>query len=181
MKVVGRNFARRHKIDDGKICHEIKFETSDVKACDDFFVGNKDTELIVEIKRKQRKKSMNANAYFWTLADQLAHKLLTTKEEVYKEIIQRVGVFKYALVKKDDKNDIIKEWQHNGIGWVALEEYYDSKEYVQLRLYKGSSVYTQSEFSRLLDELISECKEAGIDTITPNEKEELIQRWGVKN
>lgn len=180
VKIKARNFKRMTKMDGLNVVQEISFTTNDLQASDEFFSGDLPDEMQVEIRKKPRKRSMDANAYFWTLADQLAKKLLTTKEEIYRELIQRVGVFKYALVRREDKQDIVSEWQHNGTGWIAQEEYYPNNDYVQLRLYKGSSVYTTSEMARLIDELILECKEQGIDTLTPKEKEELLQRWNVK-
>lgn len=180
MKIQGTDFRRKTVVDGLAVKHEITFTTTQVKECDHFFSMQLPSELQVEIRTAPKKRSMDANAYFWTLADKLAKKLFTTKDEIYRELIQRVGVFKYALVRKEDKSEIVKEWEHNGTGWIAQEEYYPSKDYVQLRLYKGSSVYSTSEMARLIDELILECKEQGVDTLTPKEKDELLQRWDVK-
>ena len=45
---------------------------------------------------------------------------------------------------------------------------------------KGSSEYDTGEMSRFIDGVISECKELGIQTMTPDEIEELKQKWGVE-
>lgn len=181
MKIKAHNFKRRNKIEGLVVCQEISFETDDISVCDEFFTGDLPSELQVEIKRVQRNRSLDANAYFWTLADKVGKKLLTTKEEIYREIIRRVGVFYDTIVKEDEAENVIRDWQRNGVGWIAeRQEYYGHKNHAYLRLYKGSSVYTTSEMSRLIDEIVSEAKSLGVDTLTPNEKEELLQRWNVK-
>lgn len=180
MKIEAFNFRRRTKIEGTGVVHEISFDTHDITSCDNFFTPNLPDTLNVEIKKKARKRSLDANAYFWTLADKLASKLLTTKEEIYKQIIGRVGVFTYALVRSEDAENLVKDWQRNGIGWIAEKDMSPKTGYTQIRLYKGSSVYSTSEMSRLIDELVSECKEQGIETLTPDEKEELLQRWNAK-
>ena len=44
---------------------------------------------------------------------------------------------------------------------------------------KGSSDYDTAEMSQFIDGIISECKDQGIQTMTPNEIEEMKQKWGV--
>lgn len=177
MKIKAKNFARRHKIEGMEVLHEISFVTSDVNACDEFFSKDLPNELSVEIKPIVKGKSQNANAYFWTLADKLAKRLLTTKEEVYREIVRRVGVFTYALVKAEDAEGMIRDWERNGVGWIAEPDSNPKTGYTSIRLYKGSSAYNASEFGRLLDELVLECEEQGIPTLTQNERKEMLKSW----
>lgn len=180
MKIQGHNFTRRTKVEGSNVLQEITFSTNEINACDEFFSGNPPDTLSVEIKRKSKGRSLDANGYFWKLADELAKKLLSTKEEVYREMIHRVGVFYDTIVAKTEEKNVIRDWQRNGLGWIAEEQNYPSKEHAYLRLYKGSSVYDTKEMSRLIDELVSECRENGIETLTPDEKEELLQKWGAE-
>ena len=41
------------------------------------------------------------------------------------------------------------------------------------QMYKGSSHMDSAEFSRLVDGLVSECKQVGIETLSPEEIERL--------
>ena len=43
--------------------------------------------------------------------------------------------------------------------------------------YFGSSVYNTKEMSLLLEELVYQAKELGIDTMTDTEKRELLDMW----
>ena len=99
---------------------------------------------------------------------------------MYKELIHRVGVFDYVLVYEEAKDHFIKNWESKGTGWIVEEEPSKIKGTVKLKVYQGSSQYTSAEMSRLIDELITECQEHGIETLTPDEKEELIQRWNIQ-
>ena len=50
--------------------------------------------------------------------------------------------------------------------------------YVNIRFFWGSSKYDTANMSRLIDGIISECKEQGIETLPPEELERLKQQWG---
>ena len=49
----------------------------------------------------------------------------------------------------------------------------------QLQCYKGSSLYDTLEMSRLIDGVVSDAQELGIDTMTPEEIREMKERWNV--
>lgn len=133
--------------------------------------------LTVEIKRKRKRRSLNANGYFWKLAGELAEKLQTTKEAVYRQAIRDVGVYRVVSVDEDLVDDLIADWQGRGLGWIA--EKMDSTYYGKpnVLFYRGSSVYSTAEMSRLIDWVIEEAEAQGIDTLTPAEKARLIEEW----
>ena len=58
--------------------------------------------------------------------------------------------------------------------------YTQGDSYTGYAMIKGSSEYDTGEMSRFIDGVISECKELGIQTMTPDEIEELKQKWGVE-
>ena len=49
------------------------------------------------------------------------------------------------------------------------------------KLYRGSHTYDTREMSILIDGTVDECKEQGIETMTPLELEHLKAMWGKKN
>ena len=49
----------------------------------------------------------------------------------------------------------------------------------QLQVYFGSSTFDTKEMSVFLDGIVSECKELGIETATPDELERMKQKWNV--
>ena len=48
-------------------------------------------QYMADIKEKRKRRSMDANRYLWVLLDKLAEALNTTKEELYRLYVKRVG------------------------------------------------------------------------------------------
>ena len=52
---------------------------------------SQDKEKTFDIKVHKRKRSLNANNYFWELTTELAHVLRMDKEEMYFKLLQKYG------------------------------------------------------------------------------------------
>lgn len=137
----------------------------------------KGKELKLDIKQYRKKRSLDANAMLWVMLNEIAIALQTSKDEVYLEMLDRYGVFTHIVVKSEVVEKVKKEWRlTRELGEITV----NGQVGVQLQCYFGSSTYNTKEFSILLDGVISEAKELNIDTITENEKLELINKWGSK-
>lgn len=134
-------------------------------------------ELSVEIKPYRARRSLDANAYCWVLCQKLSEKLNCTKEDVYKEAIRKAGQFDFIAVTETATEQFIKAWQSKGLGWYA--EALESKigGCKKIMVYYGSSVYDSKEMAHLIDYIVSECKEQGIETLPPWEVERLKKEW----
>ena len=55
----------------------------------------------------------------------------------------------------------------------------DGKEYVYYKVFRGSSTYDTKEMSILVDGVVSECQEQGIETLPPAELEKMLKMWKV--
>ena len=132
------------------------------------------------IKPHREKRSLDANGYLWVLLRQMSEKLKTTDKEIYREMIRRVGQVDILPVKDDAIETFVRRWEANGDGWQVdvIGPCKNTVGYSNLRCYYGSSVYDTKEFSILLDEVITEAKELGIDTTTPEEIERMKQEYG---
>ena len=75
------------------------------------------------IKEKKKRRSRDANAYFWEFLDQLATKMQIGKTELYRELIRDIGgVSTIICVKSEAAADaLIDGWKHNGIEVVRGE------------------------------------------------------------
>lgn len=130
----------------------------------------------VSIKKYRKKRSLSANSLLWTLLDKLADKLQTTKIELYRDCIRQVGKFQDMQLPTKAIKEFTRlvcagsEGTQVEIMWES-----DTEGYSIIRLYLGSSGYNQKEFSRLLNYIIDECQEQGIDTETPEEIDRLIK------
>lgn len=128
----------------------------------------------VEIKEYKRKRSLNANDYFWSLCGKLGNELRVSKEEMYIELLERYGQFEVASVLSHiDVTHYFKYFKE--VGKSKL----NGKEFTHYRVFKGSSEYDTREMSILIDGVVSECQDLGIETMTPNELERLKAMWGV--
>ena len=123
---------------------------------------------------------MNANSYCWVLCERIAEKIgYTTKDDVYREQIRTIGVFKdIEDLKTDDAKTLRIAWEDRGLGWIT-EQVHISKDgkRVTVRFYYGSSSYNSKQMSRLIDNLIQDCEQLVITTETPEEIEKIKSLW----
>ena len=122
-------------------------------------------DKLVTIKIKRPRRSLDANAYLWILCDKLAAVLGSTKEEIYQHAVREAGRMIVAPIPAEEADRFIQSWERRGLG-----------AHVNVLLYFGSSEYDSKEFSRLLDYIIEECKEQGIETLPPRELEALYAK-----
>lgn len=145
-------------------------EVADLQA-----VVERGKQLSVEVKQYRQRRSLDANAYMWVLLSKMAVALNTTKDDLYIEMLDRYGVFTHIIVKPEVAERVKAEWRTvRELGEVTV----NGKTGIQLQCYFGSSTYNTKEFSVLLDGVVSECKEIGIETLPPDEVESLKALWG---
>lgn len=151
-------------------------EKNDLKAAYDELAGC--NLLDIEIKKHRKKRSLSANAYLWVLCGKLGDKLGCSKETIYRQHILNANVYRPVEISEYAADTLIKGWQNNGIGWIA--ERVDTNRtagFAIINLYYGSSTYNTKQMSRLLDSVIEDCKEQGIQTETPEEIAKMISLW----
>lgn len=138
------------------------------KAIIQWLFDQQDAEKLYEIKEKKSKRSLTANAYYWSLLNQLASVMRLSSDKLHFMMLRRYGVCEVVSVRSDIKVDGYFRY-YEEIGKSDL----DGKEFTHYKIYKGSSQMDSKEFSVLLDGLISECEDQGIPTLTPDEVAKL--------
>ena len=155
---------------------------------------NKD--LAVRLTEYHRPRSLNANAYFYTLVNKIALKANISDIEVHDKLLSENLCYFYENGAIDW---IIQDWTPNNYRLVRRGEdyYYDSLQVVKLtkadgtafkangkdkvsKIFwhvKGSHQMDTKEMARLIDATVEEAKGLGIETMTPNELERLKQAW----
>ena len=160
-----------------------------VLACIAWLSARKDGEFEIKpYKEKPKKRSLDANAYYWVLLDQLANVLGLARDDLHKEMLHDFGT-----------------WEYNADGspkWVILPKneplpkdgyFYDMGADVSVKgensgdemghaytIIRGSHTYNPTEMSRLINGLVQECRQQGIETMTPAEIEEMCRDLGEK-
>lgn len=134
----------------------------------------------ITLKQYRKKRSKDANAYFWTLVSQLSEQVCISPKDIYRHYVEDVGGNYYIVpVRSDLVNQISDMWceGHDGRLTVDMGPCKNTTGYNNVRLYIGSSDYDTRQMSRLIDLVVQDCKACGIETLTPREKEAMLMEW----
>lgn len=138
-----------------------------------------DKEYTLEIKEKKKKRSLDANAYYWKLCHEIAYEAQVEVTTVYREHIKEIGGNNdIVCIQNKAVDDFCRAWQHNGIGWQTETIPSKLEGCTNVICYYGSSTYDTQQMSRLIDLAIQDCKEYGIEYMTPTELAKLLAAWG---
>lgn len=69
-------------------------------------------------------------------------------------------------------------WEHNGLGWQTDTMPSKLPGCVRVVLYYGSSTYDTAQMSRLIDLIVQDCREQGIETLPPDKLAGMMEEWG---
>lgn len=134
-------------------------------------------KLRIKAVQYREKRSLDANAYLWVLLQKIAEVLRTDKWSVYLQMLKRYGQFTYIVVRPHAVDGVKKQWREcEEVGEINI----NGEKAIQMLCYYGSSTYDTKEMSVLIDGVVSECKELGIETLTPHELEHMKALWGVE-
>lgn len=129
-------------------------------------------KLSVEIKKWRKKRSLDANALLWHCLGEIASTLRTDKWEVYLEMLKRYGKYTYICVKPNMVEAMKLQWREcEVVGEIDI----NGTKAIQMLCYFGSSTLDTKEFSVLLDGVISEMKEMGLETPTSQDMKRALE------
>ena len=138
------------------------------------FLFNQDREKLFEIKEHKEKRSLNANAYAWSLIGKIADATRQSKDEVYVQMLKDYGQSEMiSVLSKIDLHGYFKYFEP--VGTATLQ----GKEFTHYKIFKGSSEYDTREMAVLIDGIISEAKELNIETLPEAEVQRLKEMWNV--
>ena len=137
-----------------------------------------DKEYIMAIKQVRGKRSLNANAYAWVLMGKLAEKLEIRVTELYRQYIKDVGGnMEHVTINENALQTRRRPWEGKGIGWQVESCPTQYEGYCDAFLYYGSSTFDSRSMSRLIELIVQDCKENGIETLEDIELQRLIEEW----
>lgn len=140
----------------------------------------KGDKLSVEIKKWQKKRSLDANSYCWVLCDKIAKELskesVTTKEEIYKDAITQVGTFEPMIIEEKAYDNFKRIWEKQGLGFI-VQEVIRKDKCIKVHCYYGSSTYDTKEMSLLIQTIVDLAKSLEIETKPQEEIESLLRSW----
>ena len=135
-------------------------------------------KLSISIKKFFKKRSLDANALMWACLGEIAVALKTDKWSMYLQMLARYGKFTYICVKENAVEAVKKQWREcEEVGEIDI----NGQKAVQMICYFGSSTFNTKEFSDLLDGIISEMEEMGLQPPTSKEMQRALELWEKRN
>lgn len=130
----------------------------------------KDKKL--EIKIYRPKRGQKANAYYWELLNKLANVLGTSNDEQHFLLLQKYGqVEMVSVLANIDVKGYFKYYIEAG------ESNLNGKTFKHYKVFKGSSEMDSREMSVLINGLVEDCREQGIETRPEEEVKSMLEEW----
>lgn len=127
-----------------------------------------------EIYTKKKKRSKNANAYFWELLQQLCEEINLDVITEYRNRVKDLGIFRQWEIETKNASTFIHMWESKGVAWFC-EVVEQIQDVTIINAYYGSSSYNSKQMSKLISNLVQDCRLVGIQTLEDLELEELIR------
>lgn len=142
----------------------------------------KDGKQEYEVKEHRRKRTLSQNSMYWKLLSQTADALKMSKTELHNRMLRDFGQLliidgqaarcMLPDTEQTEKQVLSKETVHlKPTSQVVTMG--DGKDYRTYCILRGSHDYNTKEMAVLLDGLIQEAKQQGIETATPQELAEI--------
>jgi hypothetical protein len=133
-----------------------------------------DCKLSIKAVKYRQKRSLDANGLLWAMLQSIATALRADKWQIYLQMLKRYGKYTYICVKPSVVDAVKAQWRETEeLGEVNI----NGQTAIQMLCYFGSSTYNTKEFSVLLDGVISEMKEMGLDTPTSEDMKRSLEQW----
>ena len=143
----------------------------------------KDKPLSITAKISRKKRSLDSNAYYWQLLSRLAEALHISKSRCHNIMLARYGQLEVLdghlvyVVVPDTPDGEEKALEADTFHIKPTSEVNKGKDGTVFQTYmmlRGSSTYNTEEMSKLINGLVDECKDKGIETLTPAQIDEMM-------
>lgn len=166
MKTTGRvnNISLSFQTKKPVVSFEIDGDPEDIeKYCD--------MDLDISFEKHRKKRSLDANACLWGCLGKIAAAIRSDNWSVYLYMLKRYGKFTHIVVRPEALDDLRKQWREIEVVGDSL---LNGEPMKQVLCFFGSSTYDSKEFSVLLDGVISDMKDLGLETPTSEEFRAMI-------
>lgn len=146
----------------------IELTEGDVAAVD----ALRGVDLAINMAKYRAPRSHSANALLWACLGTIAETLGGDKWDYYIAALRKYGKYTMMAIRADAADMFRENYREcEEIGRKVDE---DGVEWVHMLCYFGSSTYNAKEFAVLLDGVIDDMKQAGIDTPTSAEMRRVL-------
>lgn len=146
----------------------------------------KDSLLSIKAVKYKKKRSLDANAYYWQLLSKVAEALGNSKAYQHNWMLRRYGQYEMfgeqccyvVLPDTEEAEKQIDEAETYHLKPTSqVKEGKDGVMYRTYMMLKGSSDFDTKEMSILIDGVVSKAKELDIETLPPEELERMVSLW----
>lgn len=138
--------------------------------------------LDVEVRKHRNKRSLDANAYYWLLVGKIKDYTGNSTSHIHNIMLDRYGELDRmpdgSLIPfciRDDIDYLEFPYPHLKPTQKTLSK--GNRLYRWYYQIKGSSEYDSKEMSHLIDGIVSECREMGIETLPPDEMGRIMASY----
>lgn len=179
INTVGRDLSTKEYIIDLRVRQDVLDIYQKLKDCDN---------LDIVIRKHRNKRSLNANAYYWQLLTKIAEVIKVSKPFAHNYMLRKYGQLslfdgKAAYIVLPDNEATEKQIDESMYYHLKpTSQVKEGKDRVMYRTYmmlRGSSDYDTMEMAILIDGIVAEAKELGIETLPDYEIERMKSEWGV--
>lgn len=132
-----------------------------------------------ELTKVKKKRSLDANAYCWTLIHKIAEKVHEPPVDVYRAYIRDIGCKSHVVcIQADDVETEVETFLQGHIGrMVQIGESKIPGCATIIKKY-GSSSFSVQQMQAFIEAIIQDCIALDIEYKTPEEIDSLLAQWG---
>lgn len=174
-----------------KKIYRITFEAqaSDVNAgvMQEEFEKFREQDLTIKTARFKKKRSLDANSYYWVLLYKLAAKEKVSSRWLHNDLLRECAVpqlfdGKVVYTFLPDTDEAAKTADESMTYHIKPTSQIragknGNPDFRAYQLLKGSSEFDTAEMARLIDCLIQRCKDSNIETLPPDELDRMLKAW----
>lgn len=142
--------------------------------------------LTITIRKYRKKRSLDANNYYWQLVEKIAEAVGNAKPVVHNIMLRRYGTLKridgetlmifLPDTEEAAKTALLDEFYHfKPTGLTKITD--DHRTFRGYLVLKGSHEMDSKEMSALIDGAVMEAKDLDIETVTPDELERMKRAY----
>ena len=138
----------------------------------------KGKDLTIGLSRYRKKRSVDANAFLWKCLGDMAAVLGVTAWDMYLYSLERYGKYTYIQILESAYEDLKRMWRETKVvgDFMSVNPITgDREKYLEVLCFFGSSTYNSKEFSRLLEGVISDMEQMGLERPTDEHLKAIIE------
>ena len=131
----------------------------------------------IEIKKYRRRRSLDANAYFHVLCDKIAKVVGTSMDKVKHDMVLQYGTLHKDMADKYIGLRLPCKVDPKGLGIDYARPINYFQDCTEWAVYKPTHTLNTAEMAQLIEGAIAEAQQLDIDTLTPNERANMLSLW----